>query len=315
MGGVQKAIRLGPGDYVQPNSSHVKLDHRELFLEAVAEAAPGVLLDLAGDPFAAMLGLWEREQAAWTEADNARPVDGGHRYHNFGQAAMYNHLFHENRFLHGQDSGEKRVHDLVVQWADHWHLVATEDDWIFLEAIRTLKGWAAKGAPHRDPDGGRLSWAGHVQAVKVHLTDAEMTIWLSELVERDELEPEQITECQPLPRWNPQLGVSRAELRDRLVRRIDAELDRIEAIAIERGLEESRAKLPAGSPTDGKPGDLRPDRHYRWFVQRQVLGDQWGEIAEVANAGDKAVKSAVRDVAKALGLRLDPGKPGRPVTR
>jgi hypothetical protein len=119
--------------------------------------------------------------------------------------------------------------------------------------------------------------------------------------------------CVPFEYYWHYPAQPRAVIKDFAVARftelLDAELDRIEGQAAALGVRRHEGK----KMKQGRDSD----RHFRWLVRRQVLGDAYPVIAKSENppVDRKTVRDAVMETAAMIGLQLresDPvgAKPG-----
>jgi hypothetical protein len=104
--------------------------------------------------------------------------------------------------------------------------------------------------------------------------------------------------------WSPEAQPRKAferAMMELLAQRLRTELDRIEAIAADRGLkyEKQRRKL---------------DLHMEWLVRRVVLEWSDEEIADLGDAclDESSVRKGISDVAELIGLEIPTRPPGRP---
>jgi hypothetical protein len=182
-------------------------------------------------------------------------------------------------FMQARDAGHAACIELdkaLWAWAQRHHLDA---EWVVDAALRTLIAY------QQDPI--RLD------------TPAWFSLWPAW---RSALsEAEQYFQMEGIPHaWDPTVESS-ARARERFRAMAIKQFD--EFLAQRRQLAEARG---FGRPPQRKA----PSQHLRWLVRRQVLGENYTEIAEADRradpqvAGRKVVRNGVHQAAKLIGLNL-----------
>jgi hypothetical protein len=269
-----EAVRLGLGEFTSPEDGEAQTEARKQFLEAIREEAPEVLTTLAAEPQRLFQGMWDQSLASLLEEEQHPLL--------LVVRLRWSPAFHWHRFKNahpGHDPDGAEFADALRRWARQWNLDQSVDDWILERALTTVQEWTAFPERVLRDD---LWWAEYYEATTVELTDDEQTISLPQAL-----------------KWNPQFE-RKSEVRKRILNIIEQELDRIQAIAIDRLT--TPPKLTSG------------DAHFRWLVHYQVLELDWAEVAERADRRSaKQVREAAVGIASAVGIVPRTGNPrGRP---
>ena len=171
----------------------------------------------------------------------------------------------------------------ILEWQRKWNLKAP---WLAVEALGVVMeradAWGWRRSPLFDALFDALKSFG-----------AAFSGWPSFLGILEPIDP--LGDC-----WNP-LTENRTEARRRLMAKarktIDGYLDRVEALARDRGVK----SLPA------------LDEHLRWLARWQVKGETEYWIAKTTRKARSTVHTALQTVAQFIDLPLrEPNPPGRP---
>ena len=96
-----------------------------------------------------------------------------------------------------------------------------------------------------------------------------------------------------------------SEIRGQFEHRLSAYLNRLEQVALERGLK------PSPEWRSGRDKES-PMRHLEWLVRWQVQTWAKSQIAQTYNVTETAVRDGLKKTAAYIGLELRKAKPGRP---
>jgi hypothetical protein len=268
----KNALRLGPGQFTHIDDRFEELEYqRHLFLEAVRQEQPQVLESLETGVLPSYRVVWERLNH---EAD-ARGQSGA--WLLFSGALEWPGIAHVSA---AREPDVAKLRGNLENWAKAWFLYQSADYWILDRALAALRNWCeSPGLFERDG----ATWMPFARSLTLELTQDEQAIKLPEYS------------------WNPQLEPLK-EVKERiradLFRQLDAELDRISALAVSRGLRRTT------SPNTGLA-------HYLWLADYQVCGADWPAIASRYSRDEKRVQRDALALAKRIGLapRRRAGRP------
>ncbi len=274
-----ESVWLGLGEFTNPvDHDETCQEARRLFLAALQELAPQVLIDLASEPLTLYRPLWELSVAALSEKQRRE-----WQFH-----FKWSGVLSWTRLKNVEESTNPEAaafRDRLIRWARQWNLDASDDDWIMDHALETLLGWCTfPGLFKRDGP----TWAEDARSIALELTCAEHEITFPKFA------------------WDPQWerkGEARRRIRDDINQLLTKHLDRIQEIA-EARLIETR-ELKSG------------DAHFRWLILFQVLDLEWTEVAKrVGRKDSKRVRRDALAIAKIVGITPRTGRGvGRPRTR
>ncbi len=273
-------LRLGPGDYVDPDGHAAAWTARQHFLDAAIDVQPDTLTSLV------------TRRALALAAQLFPPLIK----HQVGDDWDAEYLRRVER-IKGTDLDPLTY---VNAWMDRWRLWQT---WCGFAAMNTL--WdglyaVARGGPPltrlRLPD---------------DLVDDALTLGRTALIHGDQrymppfdVWPALFDETgDSVLSWEPRReprAVARRRLANQMLTALDEEMDRIEAQARAAG------DVPTPVKTTGRS-------HFVWLARYQVKGETYAEIARSVRKHPQTVKDAVRETAETIVLDLrDPDPPGRP---
>ncbi len=273
--------RLGFGGYEPPGGGS-RTDARIRFLDAVKKHVPAVLDDLAGEPFQLYQQL-----AQQLAQDDDTPM------------SVYVLIITDVHPTSDWGPMFDPLHRRLRAWSRHWHLDA---DWCRHVALKTLYEW------HEPPDKGLLAllqagplppepmgqprgWAQAAIPLVSPIRDEEMRFTFAHRG------------------WQPMhytRDVAEQAIRAAFDAHLTRYLDRLECLAKERGLK----------PTPEK----RALTHFDWLALYQVKGWRPAKIAdwyhEINEKGAEvsAIRMALQETARLIGLPLRPSRRGRPPT-
>lgn len=295
------ALRLGLGDW--GNEEITKGEARDWFLAAVRRVAPEVLEALRGDPWRAYRLLRAerdicRDPEGWAQVTARYPERHGDRVCLFCRECNGHSLLGLRWSTVRVAEGPFLADLLPLQralrvWAERHNLgerhLPAGDWWALDVALDTLRLWTdyPKAAE-------RLGWNLPGWATYAPIQDEERRFRFEH------------------PGWDPvgmaNAGETRAEARRRMLAtfeaRLDEYLDRMEALAEERGLK----KTPVKRNRNGSPV-----LHFEWLVNYQVQGRDCEELSqEYTDAdpegdrviGSDAIRKAIAETARLVGLTL-----------
>lgn len=289
MGSVAKPrpYRLGHGAYQWADGHAARADARRRFLAAVESIEPRVFAELAELPFAAFASATEivdpgdlkdwGDVIEWRETLVALAAE-----EPSGQEGADSARLIEARRSEGAErEALSSLIEALGRWGKAWRL---DDGWCLDWALDTIAQW------HREPrwrDGRHLvgePWGG--------------VLLVGEEDRRFRFDH---------PGWEP-TSDTRTEaagwIRAAFERDLAAYLDRVEALATERGYIPTPEKRPRYDPTDADAWRRRDP--FAWLARVQIDDESCAAIGREAGISERAVQQEVDRLAALIGLARTP---------
>jgi hypothetical protein len=268
--------RLG-GEYHIPDDSMARWYAQVGFLEKVRVIAPEVLRTLHTDVFPAYQEITLHEKPCIYNWDSAYLLTSLEERINFAHEVIAEAGATPTRLkILNRLTSFANFRDEFLHWCDAWHW---HDEWQMDAALDTLRHWWYGGD---EP----LGWGLFCKGEEIRFGRDEMRFSF----EHEGWMPSRQT-------WKD----AAAELRRAFEEQVGEYRERLERLAIERGLE----KAPVKRGSD-------PARHLEWLVRWQCQRWTKREIADTYHATPAAVTDGIECAAQLVGVTLRKGKPGRP---